>query len=412
MQSNLGSSRSSGKIQTLNLLEFLFLGGLFYSLLALPLHIYIPYLSPALLFLLAIISFLAGKWTGKAKLFPLLVCATAGSHLLIQIFIHNVSVSAPYNYPFLFWPINAIVVSVLAGRAGFMKRLAFVMFGIGLALQFFAVTSSTSAEGYTRIALTGAGSGIDNGGDYGTWLAFCGLIFWLWGWKETSRRLRLFLWGCALLAVLLSLQTVSRTVLLSLSVAGICGLRGIPRKYWFRVVLGLGIIVALMLNFLPFFKGNIEYYQERVFEETGRSIIWRASVPLIQAKFWLGYGTDLLGGHNPRIKDRILPISSPHNPFILLWLGSGVFPVISFSLLWLVALFQSIRFGTNSPMDFDAFPLVVFGFIAMFFVNVAFADVWGVAVLAYSYWVQGTPVVISSESSAKYKQKVSPYFRS
>jgi len=409
MQRNIVSSLQLEKIKIIKLLEPLFFGYMFYSYLAYSLQIYIPWITVAWLLLLALGSFWAGNWTKRGKILIVLMCATTGAHLLIQILVHDVPVTAPYNFPFLFWPVTGIVVYVLASRAGFMKRLAFIMFGIGLVLHFFAVSS---VEGvYSRLFLN-ANSGIDNANDYGIWLAFCSLIFWLWGWKEIRRASRLFFWACALLAVIMSMQTVSRTALLSLGVACIIGMRGIPRKYWFGAFLGLGMIF-LMLNYLPFFNTEIQYYQDRLNEDTGRTIIWSASIPLIEAHPWLGYGTDVLGGHNAvNVKGKILPLNSPHDPFILLWLGSGIIPVITFSLLWLMALIQSIRFRPNSPLDYDAFPLVVFGITAMLFLNLAFAEVWCVAILAYSYVLLGSSVAKARGLSYQKKQKMDPNFHS
>jgi len=70
-----------------------------------------------------------------------------------------------------------------------------------------------------------------------------------------------------------------------------------------------------------------------------------------------------------------------------------------------MALIQSIRFRPNSPLDYDAFPLVVFGITAMLFLNLAFAEVWCVAILAYSYVLLGSSVAKARGLSYQKKNK-------
>jgi len=187
---------------------------------------------------------------------------------------------------------------------------------------FFAVSS---VEGvYSRLFLN-ANSGIDNANDYGIWLAFCSLIFWLWGWKEDQESITTVFLGLRIVGCHnVHAGLLSRTALLSLGVACIIGMRGIPRKYlvWRLLRLRNDFFDAELFTF---FNTEIQYYQIALIEDTGRTIIWSASIPLIEAHPWLGYGTDVLGGHNAvNVKGKILPLNSPHDPFILLWLGSGI----------------------------------------------------------------------------------------
>jgi O-antigen ligase len=372
-------------------LEYLFYGNIIYSLLSIPFKIYLPYLATIWLVFICISSVFEGDWQKPGKLLVLLICATAGSHLMIQVIIHHVSIRAPYNQPFLFWIIMILPVYTLSRKPGFIKRLALVMLAIGLILRFFLVFKSSGQ--YTREALS-SGSGIDNANDYAAWLAFCCLIFWLFGWKEPGKIKRLFMWGCSLISFLFMIRTVSRGALLALSVSSICGLRSIPRKYWFRIILVIALIYLAFEKF-SFNREEINNYQIRLYEDSGRSKIWSAALPLIKAHPWFGYGTNVLGGFNKWTYGyrSILPISSPHNPYLMLMLGSGIIPTILFSLLWIIAFYRSIHSRPNSSQEVDPFPLVVFGFLITFVVNTSFAYVWCCAILANSYFLHQAPLI-------------------
>ncbi|GER80061.1 O-antigen ligase family protein [Candidatus Denitrolinea symbiosum] len=382
--------------------ELLFFGYLFYSLLAVPFDIYVPYLAVLWLFVLTLISLFVGDFGKNGKTMLLLVGFTTGLHLLIQLFVFKTSLADPYNEPFWSWLILIIPVFVLTKRPGFFKHLAFAMFLIAVILRFDLINKPS--EAYVREALY-SGSGIDNANDYAAWLGFCALIFWALGWKKHGLR-RLLFWGMAVGGLMLLMLTVSRGALFALVVAGMCGIRFIPKHYRVRAVIGLGIIY-LIFNMIPLTKTGLQYYQLRLTEDTGRLTIWRASVQLIQLRPWLGYGTNVLGGSRNIARYGqigILPISSPHNPFLLLWLGSGIFPVIPFSVLWLIALRNSFRYGLNVLSDLDPFPLVVFGFITVFVANTTFAYVWGCAVIAYSYSFLESPMITIEKSVPKYSK--------
>lgn len=405
MTTNILSYQSQRNIQIRKILEPFFFGYLIYSSLSVPFKIFIPSLAGAWLLGLSIVSFLVVEWRKRGRIFILLVAATASLHLLIQYFVHEMPVSAPYNQPFLFWPIQAMIIYVLATKPGFINRLVFVMFVITLALKLNEIILSAPTN--ALFGLT-ADNRIEEANSYAASNAFSSLVFWLGGWKTANKRKRLFLWGCALVALLLGMETTSRGALLELSVACIFGLRGIPRKYWFGIILGV-VILFLILDRFSFFYTNVQNYQNRLYEDTGRSAIWSSAIKLIWARPWLGYGTGVLGGYNKLLYGlgTILPFSTPHNPFLLLWLGSGFFPVITFSILWLITIIKSSTISLNHPLDIDALPLISFSFIYVFLSNLSFTSYWVIACMAYCYIIKQVPRTVSKESRLiKLHQKV------
>jgi O-antigen ligase len=209
--------------------------------------------------------------------------------------------------------------------------------------------------------------------------AFCSLYFWLKGWKTTDSFKRILIWVFAIIALLFAMQMTSRGAILAFSVGCFVGLRSIPRKRWLSYGIIIGILVLFLLIF-PFFRTDIQNYQDRLYEDTGRGEAWANSIPLILANPWLGYGVRLLeSGYG-----RILSIT-PHNPFILLALGSGIIPAIMLLLLWIFAFSDSIRFGNRYPFAVDAFPLISFAFVYSFLSNIAFMHYWVIASLAYCF---------------------------
>ena len=366
------------------ILEFIFHFYLVYSMLMVSFGIYIPNSGGVLLLGLVGLTLVIVKWDQVEKSLLVLVVAVAGFHILVQVLVYLLPVLSYYVRPFIFWIPMAVVVYALSHRPGFIKRLALVMFIIAVlllpSLEFIDAT-------LVQRARLQAESGIDNPNAYAAWLAFCALVFWLWSWKPAGRGKKILLIGLAFAAVLIMTLTVSRSSVFALAAGILLGLRAIPRKQWHLVVLSLVFILLLSLT-LPFLQQTVLRYQTRLLEETGRTAIWRVSLRAISVKPILGYGVNRIGGGRNIHSEagNVIPYSSPHNGVILLWLSSGILPVIPFLLMWLLALGRGWRHPPlSNSSHLDPLPLILFAFLLMLVTNINFMTPWAIAALGYCF---------------------------
>ena len=349
-------------------LEYFFLAYLIYSLTAVPLGINIPYLAGGWLSVLAVIAFFSVDWKKSARIPMILILVISVSFLLIQILVYQVSLSASYMWSFVMWVVLAAIIFILSGRPGFIKRLAVVMFFIGLYLRLFVITKM---DIIARQRLD-SGSGIDNSNDYAAWMGFCALVFWLWNWNSANKFQRLLLWILFAVAIFFLLGTVSRGALLSVAAGILVGLRNIPKRRWLLVTIILGLsffIIQTLSNTL------ITNYQERLYEESGRLSRWPIAIKSFQSHPWLGYGIERVAHKGAGID------ITPHNGILFLGLASGILPTFFFIIMWGLAIFHSYKDKRSAVEDIDTLPLIFFAFLEMMQSNLYFMSVWSMVAL-------------------------------
>ena len=357
---------------TARILEILFLAYVIYSLVSVPMGIYIPYLAGAWLSGLALLSFLSADWKKSARIPMILILAISVSLLFIQFFVHQISLSAPYMWFFVMWVISTMVFFRLSGRPGFVKRMAVVMFLIGLYLRFFMIFQG---DVILRQRLD-SGSGIDNPNDYAAWMGFVALVFWIWIWSPVNITRRLLLWAFFAVAIYCMLGTVSRGALLSLVVGIIIGLRNIPKR---RLLLMVFILGLAFIIFQTFFPNLITNYQGRLSLDTGRLSRWPIAIESLQMQPWWGYNLSRIAHYGAGID------MTPHNGILFLWLSSGVIPSFLFVLLWGIAIFRGYKRMWFADADMSSLPLIVYAFLEMMLSNVFFMSLWTSVALFYCF---------------------------
>ena len=122
------------------ILEFLFWGYLMYSMISDPLGLSFPLIPGAWLSLLALASIFNVNWKLSARIPMLFILAISGMLVAVQCFVHQMPITTNYIWSFVMWIPLAMVIFLLSGRPGFIKRLAVVMFLIGLVFRFWVAT--------------------------------------------------------------------------------------------------------------------------------------------------------------------------------------------------------------------------------------------------------------------------------
>lgn len=354
------------------ILEFLFWGYLMYSMISDPLGLSFPLIPGAWLSLLALASIFNVNWKLSARIPMLFILAISGMLVAVQCFVHQMPITTNYIWSFVMWIPLAMVIFLLSGRPGFIKRLAVVMFLIGLVFRFWV---ATKMDIIARQELS-AGT-IANANDYAAWMGFCALVFWLWSWKLKRGFSRLLLLAAFAASTYFLLGTVSRGALLSLVAGILIGLRGFSRKQaWLSApaLLGLGVIILLIIS-----PVSITNFQARLNEDTGRLSFYPVVLRNIYLSPFFGYSIE-------QITHKVLGIdNTPHNGIMFVGEASGVIPAVLLSILWLWAIFRGFKNRWLAELELDALPLIIFAFLQMVEGNINFMFVWAVAALFYCF---------------------------
>ncbi|MBI4133848.1 MAG: O-antigen ligase family protein [Candidatus Terrybacteria bacterium] len=85
-----------------------------------------------------------------------------------------------------------------------------------------------------------------------------------------------------------------------------------------------------------------------------RVMIWRSAITLVREQWLLGIGPGAFQAHYLALQERFpqyleWAVLQPHNLFLSLWLGAGLFGLLGFLLL-LIAAFRRARFQSTSPL--------------------------------------------------------------
>jgi len=282
-----------------------------------------------------------------------------------------------YLRPFISWVLFAFVLSFLFIQKNFLKHVLVVMFLILLFLSPFFVFKGNSINDVVQVRLYG--TGIDNPNDLAAWIGFCALGFWLWSVKSKSKIIRLVLIVCVAISLIILGVTVSRGSLIALLVGIFVSFRQVSPKRWLGLLL-IMIFVGLIISQVPITKQSIFFYQERIFQETGRLLVWSVILSMIIKAPLIGYGVENISQF---VQGKMHNIT-PHNGIFFLGMAAGLIPLVPFLFLW----FSSIRkvllkIQTNNYID--PFPLLLYAFLQMIISNLYFMAFWCVVTIIYVY---------------------------
>jgi O-antigen ligase len=303
----------------------------------------------------------------------LLPIASGLSYLLVQVLVHQQSLSSEYVREFVPWIVALVVTQCLALRRGFFHRAALVVLLIGL-LTLPYLRSFVNDDARAGLA---NGIVIGNPNDLGAWFGFCCAYLTLVGLETRRSWLRTLAWigaaGCLWVIGL----TVSRGPLLAtaITIAFACR-RVLKRGFLPLVSLLLAVWVAIGLGI---FDAQAAKFASRGLEESGRFGVWPHAVARIIEAPLFGVGAnDVL----TRRGDDETPIT-PHNAFIFLALASGMIPFVLFVAYWCRCFVHARRLGAAGHEDapFQS-ALLLYAFLIAMNLNLPFMLPWPMIALA------------------------------
>lgn len=354
--------------------EGFFLIYLLYSLVSVNLGIYLPYLAGIMLAISAFASILLGlnKWP-RSPIF-ILICLIALICILIQLGVFNLGLSSEYVRIFYFWIVTAIVTLPFAGNEQFLKRIAIVI-AISIIVQIPFLFAPE--DGILRYRFISGSTGIDNANDLADWLGFCFIVMWMWIWK-TSRKVNkiiLSLIDFVIFAVIL--ETVSRGALLAIVLAVLIFVYWIERKKRLFYVLFLAMIAGAFVFIEPL-QNLLFNYETRLTIDTGRFELLEIGIEQLKTVPFWGIGAD-----NIFFQISSYTTTTPHNPFLVVGLSSGIIPLILFFILWLLVIKSLFQKNGDKYREIIKLPLFVFIFITSFISNGIFTSVWVVSSMVF-----------------------------
>jgi len=363
-----------------SIVEVLFWVYLFYSMLSIQMGIYIPSIAFLLLVALAGISVIAwGRRSVLVNPIVILVSLISLAVVLVQYLFFGVDPGSEEVRAFIIWiPLTMISVGLIS-REGFIKRWLVAMFILAL---FFWMSITFVHIGASVLRARADGTSLSNINDYAAWVGFCSLGFWLWGISVDGGKRSQWMFIVSVLAFTMLIQTVSRGSLVALLMGLIVSFRNISRKYWIQLLIGLTIFALVALQFSVFIQA-VSAYDVRLYEETGRSLVWLAALNLIKTNPWIGYGVKAVGIY---IYSRQRNYT-PHNGILYLWFTSGLLPLIPFIVMWFRSLV--IAWRNRSVHWIDPLPLLIFVILEMLTSNSYFMSLWSVMTICYVFNMRG-----------------------
>jgi hypothetical protein len=344
--------------------EYYFYACLAYAMTSKSLGIDAPGLGVALFAISVVLSQMSSGFRTLRMPCTVLAVLTSCIYVVMQFVIHGLPPSAQYVKPIVLWPLMVLAVTPLLFRRGFLHRLSVVM----LAIIIIQLPAAYHGGGVVRLLMFTPGqTGVDNPNGLAAWLAFCAVCQWLAFWRETGLR-RLASATAFSVAVLVMLQCVSRGTSIALPAGLLSATFALPKRRRLRHLLVLGLIgIAIMTGSL-FTQTRTRFRSKSPQSlETGRAPLFITA--------WRGFASAPLTGQGA--------YQSPHNPFALIAVASGVIPLISFCLLWILSFRSALRAPPQSKGE--RLTLLVYAFAASFFSNLNFTVVWAVAAVGYAW---------------------------
>ena len=308
-------------------------------------------------------------------LYPISLALCCGvSYLLIELFIHNESLSALYVRDFGPWLLSLVIVQSLALRPRFLHRFAVFSFLIGLAILPFLNVRQGST--YARFGLEAA-VGYSNPNAMAGWFGFCAVYFTIRGYVDKRTIMRIGSWLAGIGCLYVVTLTVSRGTLLAVAVAVLLASRHLLRGGFLPLFLlgGLGWIVIQ----LGVFDEATHSYTMRGIEETGRLLVWPLLIERMLESPLVGVGAS----HTGEVVVQTGEFITPHNGFLLIGVASGIAPLMLFIAHWVRAAKHAWLANAGAWPD-AAFhgPLLAYTLLIVCAGNLDFMTPWAIVSLA------------------------------
>ena len=281
------------------------------------------------------------------------------------------------------WIALLITVQALSLRPGFLHRFALVASGIGLACVPYIQVRVV--DGVMRAWATGTQIATPN--VLGMWFGFCTLYFVLFGFHcTTSKVLRVASWGAAIACFFILLIAVSRGPLLGLTLACVVGLRS-TLKGSFIPLLGFVLLVWLVYA-TGVFDDWLGYYFFRATEQSGRERLFPIALERILDSPWIGVGLA-----DVAIRNSVGKFINPHNGFLHIALGAGIFPMLCFVRYLVQSITGALRIMRKEHSSGEAAlipPLVMFSLVEIMILDFSFMSPWVVVACSLASVHQGS----------------------
>ena len=358
------------------LIEILFYVYLIYSNMAIPFGFFQAFLPPVLLLAIPSLLCLFGNFPLKNN--PVFKSIFAISFLIVilQVFVYSVPITSNSIKVFIYWPLITLIVESLIKNNNFLLRFSTVILAIVVVLWPMRIIITSS--NYERIYFQG--TSFDNSNTLALWLGFCCVTFFIYGFIQKKLIKKYILWVLSVIAMVFLFSTVSRggivTTLLALIIL-------IPRMR-VREIVALSIFVIL-LSLVPYiqnvFLNSFFDYSQRALEETGRILVWQEGIKIFLNNLFIGIGLENINIFIPELGLR----ASPHNGFLYIALSSGLFPLIIFLGIWLIAIVKVVLglYHSSSLYVYSKFAaLLLYSFVSNFFISEVIFTPWYMAVLS------------------------------
>jgi hypothetical protein len=306
--------------------------------------------------------------------------ACGASYLFIQLAVHGESMTTMYVYQFGPWLFAVVIVQALCiYRPNFLHRFVFFTLLLGLGMLPFMSLSQTGA--YERIGLE-ANVGFGNPNEVAAWFGFCVVCMTIKGYLETRTTYRVVFWLAAAFSFYMLTLTTSRGALLSVAIALMTASRQFVKLGLWPFVLLTGLIGGIIQ--LGLFDEAVRSYSIRAEEETGRFRVWPILIDQFLNSPFVGNGASHAGAFT-----HLGEFITPHNPFLLIAVASGVIPLALFCSYCLRSAFLAFRSSSLGNLDSHFYlPLVVYTILGISGNNLEFMTPWAVVSLAVPVAVQ------------------------
>jgi hypothetical protein len=286
-----------------------------------------------------VIAALAGVciWRQKSEVKKLLapialLLGCAVSFIMIQIVLHDESITGDSVRSFIIWILSLILVRSLCLRPGLGHRFTIVLFLIGVMTLPYMGFKYEAERAFIDEAVSG---NMANANGLAEWFGFCAVYFGVLGLENKRGVVRILSLSAAAFCLIIVGLTVSRGTLAATAVGLIIASRRILKRGF--VPLLILVFLTWIVSELGIFQSIFAHYSERATEDTGRFKIWAEAVRIFFNSPFMG-----MGASNASIPLQGVYVDrAPHNSFVYLAVASGVVPLVFFVWFWKRALWRS-----------------------------------------------------------------------
>lgn len=358
------------------IVEYTYYALLFYSMIAPSIGIFVPILAGGMLLVLAAFCVIRLGSRATAVYAPLrLLLACAISFLVVELMVHDASITESLPRAFITWILALIIIQSLYLRQGLLHRYALALFSLGLTtLPYLIVKGLGSGTMRDRVAVdrSAIAGDFNNSNGLGAWFGFYCLYFVIVSIETKRNGVRvassLAAVGCLYVVGL----SVSRGALVATVIGITIAFRGLLKRGFVPLLVFI-ILSGIMYN-CGVFDQIISHYTTRGVEDTGREAVWPIAIERILSSPLLGVG----GANTATYVPHAQKLVEPHNSFIYFALSSGVLPFALFVACWIRAAQNA--FSYDEPLADGPFrlPLLIYTLMNTLVGDLAFMAPWGI----------------------------------